>query len=433
MLRRLDLRTASNDPVELRSILPRPVAPAAGPVDAVRAILASVRSNGDTAVRQYTARFDGVDRADFRIPLDECTAALSRIPAALRDALVHAHGAIVAYQQTHLHDDIDIVSNGLRLRSRTIPVDRAGCYVPGGRAPLASTVLMTASIARTAGVRQIVLVSPPDRATGRPVDAVLAAAAVAGVDEVYAVGGAQAIAALAYGTDSVRPVDVIVGPGNLYVSIAKREVAADGLVGVPSSFAGPSEVVVIADASVPARFAALDVVLQAEHGPDGMGWLISWDADVLDKVTAEITAITLASPRRADLEANFAANGFAVLVRDAEQAIAVSNAVAPEHLELLVSDPEPLVDLARHAGAVFAGAWMPASVGDYVAGPSHVLPTFGSARFASALTVGDFQKHLHVVSGDEAALRGVARHVIALADAEGLPAHAESISERVGR
>ena len=433
MLRLLDLRDAPDDLASLRTRLPRPVASEAGPVGVVRTILADVRASGDQAVRRYTAEFDGIDTADHRVPLAECHAALTRIAPELCDALLHAHRAVVAYQQSHLHDGVDVTSNGLRLRSRTVPVDRAGCYVPGGRAPLASTVLMTASIAKAAGVAQVVLCSPPDHSTGRPVDAILAAAAVAGVDEVYAIGGAQAIGAMAYGTATVQPVDVIVGPGNIYVSIAKREVASEGLVGVPSSFAGPSEVVVIADASVPARFAALDVVLQAEHGPDGMGWLISWDEAVLADVIAEITEITQSSPRRADLEANFAANGFAVLVRDAAQAIAVSNAVAPEHLELLVADPEPLLADVRHAGAVFAGAWMPASIGDYVAGPSHVLPTFGSARFASALTVTDFQKHLHVVSGDEAAMRGIARHVVALANAEGLPAHAGSITERLAR
>jgi histidinol dehydrogenase len=237
---------------------------------------------------------------------------------------------------------------------------------------------------------------------------------------------------LAYGTESVRPVDVIVGPGNAYVAIAKRLVAGEGRVGIPSAFAGPSEVVVIADGSAPTTFAAVDILVQAEHGPDGLAWLISWDEAVLDAVTSEVARLTAAAPRRADLEATFAAGGYAVLVDDPEQAMAVSNVVAPEHLELMVSDPEALLRLVRHAGAVFCGPWSPASVGDYVAGPSHVLPTFGSARFGSALTVGDFTKHVHVVAADEAALRKVGPWVATLATTEGLPAHAASITLRTG-
>ncbi len=428
MLHFLDLRAVTGD---LRRVLPRPVAPELGPVEVVHDILADVERRGDACLRELTARFDGVELDRLRVESADCFAALDRIAAPLRVALEAAHAAITDYHQTQVHPPVDVMRDGLRLRSRSVPVDRAGCYVPGGRAPLASTVLMTASIANVAGVPDVVLCTPPDRRLGRPVDAILAAAAIAGVDEVYSVGGAQAIGAMAFGTDSIKAVDVIVGPGNVYVSLAKREVAAAGRVGVPSSFAGPSEVVVIADNTVPARSAAIDVVLQAEHGPDGLAWLISWDQAVLDAVVAEITTITQASPRRADIAANFAQGGYAVLVRDAAQAIELSNAVAPEHLELLVADPEALLANVRHAGAVFTGHWMPASVGDYIAGPSHVLPTFGSARFGSALTVSDFQKHLHVVSGDEAALRGVAPHIIALAEAEGLPAHADSVRFRV--
>ena len=259
----------------------------------------------------------------------------------------------------------------------------------------------------------------------------MAAAAVAGVDELYRVGGAQAIAAMAYGTESIAPVDVIVGPGNLYVAIAKREVAQEGLVGVPSAFTGPSEVVVIADGSVPPTSVAIDVIVQAEHGPDGLAWLVSWDPDVLDVVEAEIARLVAGSARRADIEATFASGGHAVLVDSPADAVAVSNAIAPEHLELMVADPEALLPLVRHAGAVFTGAWSPASVGDYVAGPSHVLPTFGSARFGEALGVGDFVKHVHVVTLDEAALRAVGPYVVTLAEEEGLPAHAESVRLRL--
>ncbi len=427
MLRLLDLRGTTN----VASLLPRPGAGGPEPVTAVQAILTAVRDEGDVAVLRYTSTFDGVDLGVLRVDPADCDAALERIPTALREALEAADDSVTRYHQAQLHQPIDYVDNGVRLRSSAVGVARAGCYIPGGKAPLASSVIMTASIARVAGVGQIVMCTPPERATGMPSDTILAAAAIAGVHEVYRVGGAQAVAAMAYGTESIAPVDVLVGPGNVYVSVAKRLVAGEGLVGVPSSFAGPSEVVVIADASVPARFAALDVVLQAEHGPDGAAWLITWDEEVARSVVAEITAITAASPRRADLEANFAQRGYVALVDGPEQAAQVSNHIAPEHLELLVEDPEALLALIRNAGAIFTGPWTPASLGDYIAGPSHVLPTSGTARFASALTVSDFQKHMHVVSATEAGLRAVSHHVIALAEAEGLPAHADSIKDRL--
>jgi histidinol dehydrogenase len=245
---------------------------------------------------------------------------------------------------------------------------------------------------------------------------------------VYRVGGAQAIAAMAYGTESIRAVDTIVGPGNIYVSVAKREVA--GEVGVPSSFAGPSEVVVIADESVPASYAAIDVIVQAEHGPDGLAWLVTWSEEVADRVIAEISRLVAESPRREEIEATLDGGGYAVIVEDAARAIEVSNAIAPEHLELLLADAEALVPLVRHAGAVFVGPYAPASVGDYMAGPSHVLPTYGSARFAGALRVDDFLKQIHVIAVDEAGLARLAPHVAALAEAEGLAAHAESVRIR---
>jgi histidinol dehydrogenase len=233
---------------------------------------------------------------------------------------------------------------------------------------------------------------------------------------------------MAYGTESIRAVDTIVGPGNIYVSVAKREVA--GEVGVPSAFAGPSEVVVIADDTVPPSFAAIDIIVQAEHGPDGLAWLITWSDEVADRVTAEVTRMVEESPRRDEIESTLDDGGYAVLVEDAARAIEVSNAIAPEHLELLCADAEDLVPLVRHAGAVFLGAHAPASVGDYMAGPSHVLPTYGSARFAGALRVDDFVKQVHVISLDEAGLARLAPHVAALAEAEGLPAHAESVRIR---
>ena len=418
MLTRLDLRGQAD------FTLPRPSAGGDEPLDAVKAIIDEVRSGGDAAVRSLTARFDGCDLASPRVSTD---GALARLAPELREALEVAAGNIRAYHEAQRRDEVVHERDGIVVRELVRPVDRAGCYAPGGRALYPSTVLMTAIPARVAGVAEVVLCVPPRRDGTLP-DEVLAAAALAGVDEVLAIGGAQAIAAMAYGTETIRPVDVIVGPGNVYVALAKREVA--GVVGVPSSIAGPSEVVVVGDGTVRPQLAAIDVVLQAEHGPDGLAWLVTWDEAYADLVTAEVARIVEASPRRDDITATLREGGYAVVVDGPDQAIEVSNRIAPEHLELLVEDPDALLPMVRHAGAVFCGEWAPASVGDYLAGPNHVLPTFGSARFSEALRVDDFLKHVHVVSLDRAALDKVAPHVARLADAEGLPAHAESVRLR---
>ena len=396
----------------------------------MKAILADVRDRGDDAVRDLTERFDGVRPTDLRVPAADIAAALGSIDPELRTALEAAAAGIRHFHEQQLVGDHRYERDGIEVIGRKVPVDRAGCYVPGGRAIYPSTVLMTAIPALVAGVAEVVLCVPPDR-TGAVPAATLAAAAIAGVTEVYAIGGAQAVGAMAYGTESVPPVDVIVGPGNVYVAIAKREVA--GLVGVPSSFPGPSEVVVIVDDTAPTDLAAVDVILQAEHGPGGLAWLVSWSEAALDAVCDEIGAQVAVAPRRADIESTFAEGGYAVLCDSPEQALAVSNTIAPEHLELITEDPQALVPLVRHAGAVFCGPWSPASVGDYLAGPSHVLPTDGSARFGSALTVADFQKDVHVITLTRAALEQAAPTVRAIATAEGLAAHADSVARRLGR
>ena len=427
VLRRLDLRgTGSGD---LRRRLPRPAAQTEPPVDEVRAVLAAVRERGDDALRELTERFDGVRIDDIRVPVEEVTAALDAIPADLREALEVAHANIAAYHEAQCRDEVVHHNGAIEIRELVRPVDRVGCYVPSAAAPLVSTVLMTVVPAKVAGVPEVVLVSAPGP-DGRVAPGILAAAALAGVDEVYRVGGPAAIAALAYGTASIGAVDVIVGPGSARVAQAKREVAGSGLVGVPSVFAGPSEVVVVADATTPVDHAAIDVILQAEHGPDGLAWLITWDEAVADAVTEAVARLVPASPRRQHLEATLSEGGYAVVCDDAEQALAVANAIAPEHLELLVENAADLVPLVRHAGAVFCGPLAPASIGDYVAGPNHVLPTYGSARFSGALRVDDFRKHVHVVTVDDKGLAEVAPHVVALATYEGLPAHAESIRLR---
>ena len=426
-LARLDLRGATGD---LRSLLPAPrIIDDEAAAVAVREILAHVRSGGDAALRALTEQFDNVRIDDVRVPDEELKTALDEIPASLREALEVAHDNIVAYHRTQLQPDGRHERNGVVVRELRRPVDRAGLYVPGGLAPLASSVLMTAAPARAAGVPEVVMCSPPGP-DGRLSPAIRAAAAIAGVDEVYRVGGAQAVAAMAYGTESVASVDVIVGPGNRYVAIAERIVAGEGVVGVPRAFTGPSEVAVVADDTTPVEFAAIDLVVQAEHGPDGLSYLITWSEEAATLITAEVGRLVEASPRRDQVAATLAKGGFCVLVDDAQQAMAVANAIAAEHLEILSSDPESLVPLIRCAGAVFLGPWAPASVGDYVAGPNHVLPTARSARFGSALRVDDFCKHIHVVDVDRPALDRLAPHVEAMAESEGLAAHAESVRIR---
>ncbi|HYF46633.1 MAG TPA: histidinol dehydrogenase [Acidimicrobiales bacterium] len=423
LLTRLDRRGMAAPDADL----PRPSLGGDEPVDAVRAILDDVAARGDEAVRDHTERLDGVRLDELRVPAEALADALDRVAPDVRAALETAAAEVGEYHAgqvppTRRHD-----RGGVVIDEYYVPVARAGCYVPGGRARYPSTVLMTVVPAKAAGVEEVVLVTPPGPDGTVPVET-LAAAAVAGADEVYRVGGAQAIGALAHGTESVRPVDVVVGPGNVYVSQAKRQVA--GLVGVPAAFAGPSEVVVIGDDSVPAELCAIDIVVQAEHGPGGLAWLVTWDEAVADAVDAAIGEIVGAADRRADIESTLADGGYTVLVDGPDEAMAVANAIAPEHLQLMTAEPATLVPKVRNAGAVFCGPWSPASLGDYTAGPSHVLPTFGSARYAGALSVLDFLKQIHVVSADAEGLARLGPVVETLATAEGLTVHAASIAAR---
>jgi len=426
VLRRIDLRGFTGD---LSEVLPRPETPTGGPVDVVRDILTAVAKRGDAAVREYTSRFDGVELESLVVADAELAAAMERIEPDVQAALELAADRIAAYHQAQMPADVMVEQPGVLIRGMHRAVERAACYVPGGRAVYPSTVLMTAVPARVAGVEQIVVCVPPGP-DGKVPDIVLAAAKIAGAHEVVSVGGAQAIGAVAHGTESIRPVDVIVGPGNIYVALAKQEVA--GTVGVPSSFAGPSEVVVVADGTDPADFAAVDVILQAEHGPDGLAWFVTWNDGFADEVTASIERLVADAPRRAEIESTLGASGMVVVTDSPEQAMAVSNFIAPEHLEIQTADNEALVAMVRNAGAVFCGRYAPASLGDYVAGPSHVLPTNGTARFASALTVHDFMKDVHIVFVEQEGLEAMGDAVEALAGAEGLDAHAASIRLRRG-
>jgi histidinol dehydrogenase len=427
-LRVLDLR---GTPPPYDAALPPPGAPGADVHDAVARILAEVRAEGDPAVIRSSEAFDKVDVSDgIRVPPEYIKEAAGRVDPALRNALETAFERIVAY---HAHEGTppgDHIEGGVTVSHLARAVERAGIYAPGGRARYPSTVLMCAGPARVAGVGSIALCVPP-AGDGRVDDATLCAAAVAGVDEVYRIGGAQAIGALAYGTQSIPAVDVIAGPGNVYVAEAKRQVS--GIVGVAAAFAGPSEIVVVAGPDANPGFAAIDLVVQAEHGPDGLAWLVTWSTSLMEAVAEEVDRIVTASPRRADLEATLANAGIACLVDGPSEAVAVANTVAPEHLQLMVPEDDGLALLqeVQNAGAVFLGDWSPASMGDYIAGPNHVLPTNRTARFASALRADDFRKHLHAVRVTPDALRSLGPKVVTMAETEGLPAHADSIRRRI--
>ncbi len=432
MLARLDLRGYNGDVTVALMRAPSSQDPRDIPA-VVRAILEDVARRGDAAVAQYTSQFDGVDvtngaSTELRLHRDELQTALDSIDPDLRAALEFARDQILAYHEGQREHEARHERSGVHIQELILPVDRAGLYVPGGRAQYPSTVLMTALPAKVAGVPAVVLCVPPDR-TGSPPVATLAAAALAGVDEVYRVGGAQAIAAMAYGTESIACVDVIVGPGNAYVAEAKRQVI--GRVGI-DSIAGPSELVVIADATSDPALVAADLLAQAEHGPGGSAVVITWDVEMADLIESELQQLVALAPRGDEAMSTFSSGGRCVIVDDRTQAMEISNTIAPEHLQLMCSEPGQMVSLVRNAGAVFVGKWAPAVIGDYVAGVNHVLPTGATARFSSALRVADFQKHVHVVTLDEHAMDRVGPFAATIADAEGLAAHAQAIRMRRG-
>ncbi|MCU1428740.1 MAG: histidinol dehydrogenase [Actinomycetia bacterium] len=424
MLTRIDVRGARTD---LRSALRR-TSPSTDDIAAVvRDLIESVRVDGDAAVRDLTERFDGCRLDQFALSRADLDAALAGIDPDVRAALEFARDQILAWHEAQREREAKHERAGVEVRELIVPVDRAGCYVPGGRASYPSSVLMTAVPARVAGVTEVVVCVPADK-HGNVAPVTLAAAALAGVDEVYRVGGAQAIAALAYGTESIRPVDVVVGPGNAYVAEAKRQLA--GVVGI-DSIAGSSELAVVADETSDPVYVAADLLAQAEHGPGGAAILVTWVPQVVEAVETALDVLLTSSPRRDDAAATLSTGGQAILVDGPEQAIDATNAIAPEHLQLMCADAGVLVPLVRHAAAVFVGPYASAVVGDYVAGVNHVLPTGGTARYASALRVADFQKHVHVVTLGRDALRHVAPYAIVLAEAEGLDAHAQALRLRV--
>ncbi|HXT80891.1 MAG TPA: histidinol dehydrogenase [Acetobacteraceae bacterium] len=398
---------------------------------AVAAIIADVRARGDAALIDYTARFDGVTlSADhLRIGGEDIDAAVAGIDPGLTAALDLAATRIEAFHQAQKPVDLRLTdAAGLTLGMRWTPLDSVGLYVPGGKAAYPSSVLMNAIPARTAGVGRIAMCVPAPGGTLNPL--VLAAARRAGVSEIYRVGGAQAVAALAYGTATIAPVDRIVGPGNAYVAEAKRQVF--GHVGI-DAIAGPSEVVVLADDANDPRLVAVDLLAQAEHDEAAQSILISDSAAFADAVTAAVAAELPSLPRAAIAGESWAHHGAVIVVRDWTEAVALVNRLAPEHLQLMLRDPEPVFAQVRHAGAVFLGAHCPEAVGDYVAGPNHVLPTGRTARFASGLSVFDFLKRTTFAAAGADSLAIVGPAAVALAEAEGLQAHARSIALRLGQ
>ncbi len=392
---------------------------------AVADILREVRARGDAALLEYARRFDNVSArsvAELEIPLQRRNEALRTIPGPTREALEAAQERIRRFHERQLQRSWDYTEpDGTRLGQRVTPLERVGVYVPGGKAAYPSSVLMNAVPARVAGVKELVMVSP------NPNPLVLAAAALAGVDRVLALGGAHAVAALAFGTPSLQRVDKIVGPGNVYVAEAKRQVF--GEVGI-DMVAGPSEILVISDGSTPADWIAMDLFSQAEHDEAAQAILLSPHAQHLDEVEAAIGRLLPGMARRDTIAASLAARGALVHTRDLDEACALADRIAPEHLELSVEDPEKIYPLMKTAGAIFLGRWSSEAIGDYCAGPNHVLPTAGSARFASPLGVYDFQKRSSVIAVSRAGAATLGRISAALADGEGLAAHAASARMR---
>lgn len=426
--RRLDSGAAGFD-AALEKLLAFESAQDEGVERATTEILAAVRGRGDAALLEYTARFDRwtpASAAALLVPPDDARAALRVLPAEQREALEFAASRIRAFHERQRQDSWRVEEDGTLLGQQVTPLDRVGLYVPGGKAAYPSSVLMSAVAAKVAGVGELVMTTPTPGGTLNA--AVLAAAALAGVDRIVRVGGAQAVAALAFGTQTVPAVDKIVGPGNAYVAAAKRRVF--GHVGI-DMVAGPSEVLVIADGSANADWVAMDLFSQAEHDEIAQAILVSPDGALIERVAASMRRQIETLPRRAIVEASLAARGALIRVRDLDEACDLANRIAPEHLELAVEDPERLLAKIRHAGAIFLGHYASESLGDYCAGPNHVLPTSRTARFSSPLGVYDFQKRSSVIGVTPGAARHLGKAAATLARAEGLEAHARSAEWRM--
>ena len=416
---------------KLRRLKERNVAVDAGLMREVESIVEDVRRRGDAALVDYAARFDGYQQqpSELRVSVETLERASAQVDANLAAALDEAIRNVRAFHEHERQASWEIETEtepGVRLGQRIRPIECVGLYVPGGSAAYPSSVIMNVVPAQVAGVNRIVVATPPRSLQDNP--AVAAALLRLGVTEVYAVGGAQAIAALAYGTETVPQVDKITGPGNRYVAAAKKLVF--GAVGI-DSIAGPSEVVIIADDTARPDFLAADMLAQAEHAADASSVLITNSAKLAQNVAAEIALQIQSLPRRAIVEESLRQYGAIVVVKQLDEACAIVNGLAPEHLEIVTRDDEAVAERVRHAGAIFFGSYTPEAVGDYFAGPNHVLPTAGAARFASALGVGDFVRRTSMLRYSREALQRSTKKIAALARAEGLDAHARSAEIRL--
>ncbi|GAA0566879.1 histidinol dehydrogenase [Paractinoplanes ferrugineus] len=442
MLKLTDLRGSRRDP---RGILPRAQLDVSVAVERIRPVVEAVHQRGFEAIREYTTKFDGVDLTRLRVPEEAIVAAGEALEPEIREALLESISRARRVHRDQRRQEVTTqVVDGGTVTERWIPVRRVGLYVPGGLAVYPSTVVMNVVPAQEAGVDALVVASPPQKENGGLPDArVLAACALLGVDEVYSVGGAQAVAMLGYGSrgraevdgaagiEHCEPVDMITGPGNIWVTAAKR--ILQGTVGIDAE-AGPTEIAILADDTADPRHVAADLISQAEHDPLAASVLVTDSEALVEAVEAVLAPMAAATKHAERVRTSLTGDqSGVVLVDDLEQGLAVVDAYAAEHLEIQTRDARQWAMRVRNAGAIFVGAWSPVSLGDYAAGSNHVLPTAGCARHSSGLSVQSFLRGIHVVEYDEAALKDVARHVVALANAEDLPAHGEAVKARFER
>ncbi len=432
-LRRIDLRAAEAGSLDYRAVVPRAEFDVETATHAVEPIIAAVRTRGVEAILEYSQQFDGVDREDIAVPPAALTRALDELDPKVRSGLEEAIRRLRATCAAELESDVTTeLGEGAVVTHRKVPVDRVGLYVPGGLAPLVSSVVMNVVPAQVAGVGSIALSSPPQKNSGGlPEPTIMAACALLGIDEVYAVGGAQAVAMFAYGAGPCRRVDLVTGPGNIYVAAAKRVLR--GVVGIDSE-AGPTEIAILADDSADAAFVAADLISQAEHDPMAASVLVTDSTALADEVDLELEKQVFATRHTARVQTALGGRQSAVvLVDDVEQGLDVVNAYAAEHLEIHTRDAREVAARVRNAGAIFVGSFAPVSLGDYCAGSNHVLPTAGCACHSSGLSVRAFLRSVHVIDYTREALAEVAEHVVTLAEAEDLPGHAQAVTVRFDR
>lgn len=426
-MRILDARISEN---ELRQVVQRHASPDSAVARRVSEILAAVQSEGDEALTTFTRQFDCkfIDSLGLRVSRREIMAAYPSVSKSFIKALRLARRRIVRFHRKQVPESWTLKDKGVRLRQRFLPLERVGVYVPGGKAAYPSTVLMNALPARVAGVKEIVMVTPCNQ-EGKIAAEVLVAAAECGVGEVYRIGGAQAIAALAFGTESIPRVDKITGPGNAYVAAAKQHVF--GRVGI-DMIAGPTEVVILADVSAQAKIIAADLIAQAEHDESASPVVVTPSTFLAQQIGLEVEIQLEHAPRKSIARRALEENGLIILVQNLKQGVEVVNMIAPEHLEVMVKNPSKILAAIRNAGSIFVGEWATEAMGDYIAGTNHTLPTGGTARFSSPLSVMDFMKFTNVIEVNRKAFLKLAPHVETLAEAEGLDGHADSVRIRRG-